>query len=229
LKILSAAARWLFAACLPVLLLSAVLAAGANCLRLYTWAAAKYDVGPSLAAAGLPLSDEQLEQVYARLIRYYNSGYEYPLISVEQNGKTVLIFTEEESQHFKDVKGLIRLDYGILLGTGLYALAFAGASLASRRRREFALGVVWGGGLTLGLIALLLVLNTFWGFDQLFVQFHLLFFTNDFWSAPGYMLTLFPEGLFINAAVFGVVAMVLAALLSGGAGFWYLRRHPEEA
>jgi integral membrane protein (TIGR01906 family) len=223
LRVIEIIARWFFRLGLPVLLLSATIAAGANSLRLYTYATAKYEVSDSLLSAGLELSDAQLARVYADFIHYYNSGDEYVTITVEQYGHTETLLTPEETFHFKDVKRLIRLDYGILLISLLYLLVYTIFSLARRRGRELALEAVWGGGLTLGFILLLLLLNTFSGFDWLFYQFHLLFFDNDFWSAPGNMLRLFPGGLFVDAATCGVLAMALAAAIIGGAGIWYRR------
>ncbi len=225
MKIVDAAARWLFPVCLPLLLLAAVIAAGANTLRLYTYAADKYGVSDALIRNGQELSRAQLSSVYADLIRYYNSGDELVTLTVDQ-GRTEPLLTPEEAYHFKDVKELIRLDYGILLGAALVVLAGAGFWLARRRGRDLARGAVWGGGLALGFIMALLLANTFSSFDRLFYQFHLLFFDNEFWYAPGNMLLLFPEGLFIDAATYGLVAIALAALALGGAGLWYLRSHP---
>jgi uncharacterized membrane protein len=81
---------------------------------------------------------------------------------------------------------------------------------------------VWGGGLTIAILLALVLLDTLYGFDRLFYQFHLLFFSNTFWSAEGYMLLLFPEGLFIDAATFGALATAAGALVLGGAG-WYIK------
>jgi integral membrane protein (TIGR01906 family) len=228
LRVIEIIARWLFRLGLPVLLLSAAIAAGANSLRLYTYAAAKYEVSDSLLSAGLQLSDAQLTRVYADFIHYYNSGDEYVTITVEQDGRTEELLTPDETFHFIDVKNLIRLDYAILLISLLYMLAYAGCRLARRQGRELALEATWGGGLTLGLIILLLLMNTVSGFDWLFYQFHLLFFDNDFWSAPGNMLRLFPEGLFIDAAAYGVLAIALAAVIIGGVGMWYRRPRGEK-
>jgi integral membrane protein (TIGR01906 family) len=228
LRVIEIAARWLFRLGLPVLLLSATIAAGANSLRLYTYAAAKYEVSDRLLSAGLQLSDAQLARVYADFIHYYNSGNKYVNITVEQDGRTEELLTPEETFHFIDVKSLIRLDYAILLISLLYVLAYTGFCLARRQGRELALEAAWGGGLTLGFILLLLLLNTFSGFDWLFYRFHLLFFDNDFWSAPGNMLRLFPEGLFIDAATYGVLAMALASGIIGGAGMWYRRSRGEK-
>jgi integral membrane protein (TIGR01906 family) len=230
LRALNIAARWLFILCLPVLLLTAAIAGGANSLWLYKHSAERYGVSQKLANAGLELSDSELEQVYTGLISYYNSNEEYINLTVVKNGQQINLFTPQETIHFKDAKGLIWLDYWVLLGTLIYVLAYAGVTLFWRKdRRQLAWGLVWGSGLTLGLILALVLLDTFSGFSQLFYQFHLLFFSNEFWSAQGYMLLLYPEGFFIDGATFGALATAAGAVVLGGASVVYLRRTKGQA
>jgi integral membrane protein (TIGR01906 family) len=222
LRTLGTIAKWLFILCLPILLLTATIGAGANSLWLYKHSAEKYGVSQALASAGLELSDSELEQVYAGLISYFNSDEEYISLTVVKDDKPLNLFTPEETIHLKDAKGLIWLDYWFLLGTLVYVLAYAGASLARRNRRQLALGLVWSGSLTLGLILALVLLDTLYGFSRLFYNFHLLFFTNEFWAARGYMLLLYPEGFFIDGATFGLLVMAGLAIILGGVGGWYL-------
>ena len=224
MKIITVIAKWLFILCLPVLLLSASLGGAANSFWLYKYGAEKYEVGQKLADAGLHLTDVELESIYARLINYYNSGDEYIDITVIKQGKPVKLFTPEEVIHFKDVKGLIRLDYWLLLGTLIYTGAYTGVSLFWRKRKywpQLAWGMVGGGSLTLALM-LALALGAIFGFGQLFLQFHLLFFSNEFWYAEGYMLLLFPEPFFYETTLLCSLATVTGAVVLGGAGGWYL-------
>jgi len=224
LKILGIAAKWLFMLCIPVLLLSASLGWAANSLWLYKYGFHKYNVGETLAESGLELTDSELEQIYAELISYYNSDEEYVSLIVMKGNKQIELFTPEEIIHFKDVKGLIRLDYWLLLGTLIYALAYAGVSLFWRRKRywrRLAWGVVGGSCITLALM-LALGLGILLGFSQLFLQFHLIFFSNEFWSAEGYMLMLFPGGFFYDAALLCALATVGVAIILGGVGGGYL-------
>jgi integral membrane protein (TIGR01906 family) len=217
-------AKWLFIVCLPVLLLTATIAGLANSLWLYRHGFHEYGVREELAEAGLPLSDSQLEGIYAGLISYYNSGEECVNITVVSGDKTIDFFTPEEVIHFRDVKGLIRLDYRVLLGMLVYVLAYAGVSLFWwQDRRLLARGLVWGSILTLALILALVLLDTLSGFGQLFYDFHLLFFSNLFWLTEGYMLMIFPEQFFDYAATLGAGIIVGAAVILGGVG-WHLKR-----
>lgn len=227
MRILAIIAKWLFILCLPVLLLSASIGWAANSLWLYKYGFQEYDVSQTLSDYGLELSDSELEGIYAGLISYFNSDEEYISLTVVKDGKPVNLFTPEEVIHFRDVKGLIWLDYWILLGTLVYALGYAGVSLLWRRRRywrQLAWGVVAGSGITLVVMLGLGLLDTLVGFRQLFYQFHLLFFSNEFWSAEGYMLLLFPEDFFSTAALFCAGITAGLAVVLGGVSGVYLKR-----
>jgi integral membrane protein (TIGR01906 family) len=224
------AATWLFIICLPVLLLTLVIGILANSLWLYNNSAARYGVAESLAKTGLHVSDAELSGIYDKLIHYYNSNEDYVNITVDSEGKQVDILTPEETQHFKDVKGLIRLDYGVFAGVLVVCLAAAGLDLFLwRDRRRLAWSLIGGGIFTLALLLVLLALDRFYGFDNLFLQFHFMFFNNMYWSSPGNMLLLFPENLFIDAATMGFAMIGGTALVLGGVGWWLRRGRPAPA
>jgi len=219
------AAKWLFIICLPVLLLAASIAVTVNSLWLYEYGARKYGVSEELEAAGVKLSDAELNGVYAGLIGYFNSGEEYVQITVVKEDKPFDLFTREEVIHFRDVKGLIWLDYWVLLGMLVYFLGYIGLNLFLwKDRRRLARGLVGGSVFTLAVMLALVLLDTLMGFGQLWHQFHLVFFSNLFWSAPGYMLRLFTQGFFYDAVIFGAALVVVGALIIGGVGWWYMRR-----
>lgn len=230
MKIFKPAATWLFIICLPVMLLTLVIGSLANSLWLYETNAQKYGVAESLARTGLKLSDAEISGIYKTLIHYYNSGENYVNVTIDRGDEQISILSPEETQHFKDVKGLIRLDYKIFLGAFVVCLAVAGLGLYLwRDRRRLGRGLLGGGIFTLGLLLALLVLNSIYGFDNLFIKFHFMFFNNMFWSVPGNMLLLFPEGLFINAATLGFVIIAGAAVVLGGVGWWLRRRRAAPA
>ena len=222
------AAQWVFIVCLPLLLLAAVIGVLANSLWLYEYGAHKYGVSQSLAEAGLKLSDTELSGVYAGLINYYNSGEERVNITVTQDENIVSVFTPEEVLHFRDVKGLIRLDYKILLGALVYFLVYIGLNLFLwRDRRRLGWGLLGGSIFTLAVLLILVLFDWLFGFEELFLQFHFMFFNNLFWSAQGNMLLLFPENFFIDAATIGAGIIAGLAIVIGGVG-WWLRKGRHE-
>lgn len=222
MRILGIAAKWLFMLCLPVLLLTASLGWATNSLWLYKYGFEKYDISQATG-----LADSELDKAAAGLIGYFNSGEEYISLTVIKDGEPFELFNQREVIHLKDVKELIWLDYWVLLGTLVYVLAYAGVCLFWRKRRywrRLAWGVVGGGSITLAFM-LALGLGILFGFSQLFWQFHVFFFTNEFWlldPTKDFLKMLFPDGFFYDAALFCALGTAGLAVILGGVSGWYL-------
>ena len=216
------AAKWLFVISLPVMLLTASVTWAANSAWLYRYGFDKYDVGKTTG-----LEQPELEKAADSLISYFNSGEELIDIVVMKDGEPFRLFNEREIGHLKDVKALFRLVYQLLLGTFVYCLVYLGMSLFLwKDRQRMAQGLLYGGGLTLVLMAALGV-GTLVDFDRLFRQFHLISFANDLWMlnpATDYLIMLFPQGFWYDAALFCALAAIVGALVLGGVGWWRLRR-----
>lgn len=222
MKHLPAVAKWLFVLCLPLLLISAGLAGAFNSLWLYKFGFDKYDISQKTGIA-----EVELEKAARGLIDYFNSGEEDISVSVIKDGQPFTLFNEREVAHLRDVKELVRLDYRVLLASLLYALVFTGLSLFRWRNwRQLARGAMWGGSLTLALMAVLRVVTLF-NFDQFFRQFHLLSFTNDLWlldPSKDYLLMLFPGGFWYDATQFIALGVGTAAVLVTGLAWAFGRR-----
>ncbi len=222
MKSLSITAKWLFMLCMPALLLAASIGVAVNSTWLYEYGFNKYNVSSTTG-----LADSELDKAARGLISYFNSSEEYISITVLKDGKPFTLFNQREVIHLKDVKGLIWLDYRVLLGTLIYAFGYGGVSLFWRKRRywrRLARGVVGGGGITLALM-LALGLGMLIGFDQLFLQFHLLSFANDFWQLDptrDYLIMLFPQGFWYDATLFCALGTASMAVILGGVAGGYL-------
>ncbi len=222
MKIFGITTKWLFILCLPLLLLTASIACTLNSAWLYKYGFYKYDVSSTTG-----LADSELEKVAVGLISYFNSDEEYISLTVVKDGEPFELFNQRELVHLRDVKGLIRLDYWVLLGTLIYALVYGGVSLFWRRRRywrRLAWGVVGGSGITLTLM-LALGLGTLLDFDQLFLQFHLLSFANDFWQldpTSDYLMMLVPESFQYDVALLWTLGTAVGAMVLGGVAGGYL-------
>jgi len=222
MKALGIAAKWVFMLCLPFLLFTASLAWAINSLWLYNYGFEKYGISQATG-----LSESELEKTAAGLVSYFNSDEEYISLTVIKDGQPFELFNYREIIHLKDVKGLIWLDYWVLLGTLVYVLAYAGVCLFWRRPkywRHLARGVVGGSGITLGLM-LALGLGSLFGFNSLFWQFHVISFTsNDFWlldPTRDYLKMLFADGYFYDVVLFCTLGVAGAAVILGGvSGVW---------
>ena len=222
-SILVITARWLFILCLPALLLTASIGFAVNSQWLYEYGFDKYNVGQATG-----LADSELENAASGLIDYFNSNKDSIEITVIKDGQSFTLFNQKEVAHLKDVKGLIWLDYWVLLGTGVYVLVYAVVSLCwltRECRRRLATAVINGSGLTIGLI-LLLGLLALLDFDRFFLQFHLISFANDLWQldpTKDYLIMLFPQGFWYDATLFcAVLTVAMAAILAGVAGGYLL-------
>lgn len=222
MNIVNQIVRWIFILCVPVLLLTASMGCIANSLWLYRYGFSKYDVSSPTG-----LTEPELENAARGLITYFNSGEEFISLTVEKDGKPFVLFNQREIAHLKDVKGLIRLDYMVLLGTLVYVLGYSLVCLFLRKgqyRRWLAWAVVWGGSVTLGMM-LVLWLATLFGFDRLFLQFHLLSFANDLWlldPATDYLIMLFPRSFWYDATLFCALGSAIAAVILNGIAVWYI-------
>ena len=208
--------------CLPVLLLTVSIGWAANSLWLYERGFGEYNVSQTTG-----LVEPELKKAANGLISYFNSDEETIALTVVKDDKPFVLFNQQEIAHLKDVKGLIWLDYSLLLGTGIFVVAYAGLGLFWRKdRRQLARGVVGGSGITLALM-LALGLATLLGFDQLFLEFHLISFANDLWlldPTKDYLIMLFPKGFWYDMTIFCALATAgLAVVLSGVTGV-YLKR-----
>ena len=220
--IMRTAAKWLFIICLPALLLTASISWAVNSQWLYQYGFDKYDVSRTTG-----LEQGELERAAAGLIDYFNSGEDTISLTVTKDGASFELFNEREVAHLKDVKGLFRLAYRVLLGTTMYACVYIGLSfLWWRDRRQLMWGLAGGSGLTLVLM-ITLGLGALIDFDWLFLQFHLFSFANELWMldpATDYLIMLFPRGFWFDAALFCALATAVMALILGGVGWWFLRR-----
>lgn len=221
-KITEKVTYWLFVCCLPVLLITSTLRWEINELRLYDYGFDKYQISQ---ATGIDKSE--LGRVARHLIDYFNSRIDTAQITVTKNGGEFSLFNERELIHLRDVRSLIQMDYRvqaivfILMVICVFVLIFgfrAGWLI-------FVRGLFWGGILTVGLVVALALWAIF-GFEQLFILFHLVSFSNEYWildPARDYLIRLFPEGFFYDAALLGFVAILLKSVFISGVTFGILR------
>ena len=225
MKALAVAARWAFILCLPLLLLSAGIGCAFNSLWLYQYGFQKYDISRVTGIA-----PAELEKAARGLISYFDSSRDLIDVVIEKDGRDFTLFNEREVIHLKDVKGLVWLDYKVLLATLLYAAGYVGYYLRPRPSfwvdlRRLARTVLLGSGVALGLM-LLLGLGSLFDFEGLFIQFHLLSFSNDFWlldPSRDYLVMLFPGGFWYDATIFIALGTTLAALVLAGASWGHLK------
>jgi integral membrane protein (TIGR01906 family) len=85
--------------------------------------------------------------------------------------------------------------------------------------------------LTIGLVLAVGLLSLV-GFDQLFLAFHLVSFSNDLWQldpSRDYLIAMFPEGFFLDATLWIVASTVAEAALLAAVPMALMRWMPVRA
>ncbi len=124
-------------------------------------------------------------------------------------------YNERELSHMLDVKNLIQK---ALIAWYISIAVLIGLFIWSRVKQwtpTFMRGVARGGQLTIGVI-IAVIFATFINFDELFTQFHHLFFAGDTWLfyVNDSLIRLFPEKLWSDAFLFmGALTLAGAVIL----------------
>lgn len=123
------------------------------------------------------------------------------------------LYTARELVHMDDVKVLVGAGRNVWLAVLVLFTALSIFIYVRRDLRPWFLGLRAGSYATLTLIAMML-LSTFSDFDQLFTEFHHLFFTGDSWLFlySDTFIRLFPIRFWMDAFIFTGVLSVAGAV-----------------
>ena len=210
----SAVAVALFIALVPLLLIASGVRLVINLPALYSYGFDRYGIAEytgieraDLIAAGAAIRD------------YFNNDEEDLIIRVFVRGVlTESLYNAREIHHMRDVKALVRGVYAVQTLAALYMAAFAAVGFGLRRKGFLPLlgRCMSGGGiLTLALVGAVGV-GALVGFDRLFLLFHLISFSNDFWQLDprrDYLIAMFPQGFFFDATMLIAALTILGAAL----------------
>ena len=183
------------------------------------------------AAQNTGIALNELDYAVGAIVRYFEDDADTLRILVFTGGQETALFSEEETLHMEDVKGLMRTIFRaneVALG---FVLAYVAATVlwagerSGRTLAKETLAAVGAGalvGVAVGIVALV-------GFDGAWNQLHEILFTNDLWlldPRTDRLIQMFPE-TFWAEATFIVVGMALAeaVVLVGAAGgyLWFTR------
>lgn len=222
MKVARSIVFWLFVFCLPVLIVTSIIRWEVSEIRLYEYGFEKYRIDE---VTGIDVL--QLRGVAQHLIDYFNLKVDSVQVTVTRQGQQFALFNEREVVHLEDVRNLVQLDYrvqlaGLMLMVACILVFWLGFKEWWRMPVR---GLLWGSVVTLGLM-LFLALWAIIGFERLFILFHLVSFSNEYWildPARDYLIMLFPGGFFYDAALLIFGAVMLKALVIGGASFAVLK------
>lgn len=199
----------------------------ANETRLYHYSFDKYD-----AEVTTGISRSQLDRAADKLVRYFNDDNETIRIFVQEDDRRVSLFNERETGHLTDVKNLFRAVFRVQEASLAFALVFMVAVFiwaTEAPLRLLARIVLQVSLFTLGLLALFGVLALV-GFDELFLRFHLVAFTNDLWklnSATDHLIQMFPRDFWFDATMLVAGLTAAEAVLLASLSAIYLGVRPR--
>ncbi len=222
MTIARSAVFWVFACSLPLLLIATTLTVEATSTKLYEYGINKYGINQATG-----IDKPELARVYQHLATYFNFKAESAQIEVSMQGRMVDLFNERELIHLQDVRSLVQMGYWIqrvsfFLIVSCALVLFFGLKAGWRTLIK---GLTYGSAITLGLMAFVLLWALI-GFDRLFILFHEVSFSNDYWildPSRDYLIMLTPGGFLYDATLLAFGAVITQALLIGGISFGVLR------
>jgi len=183
----------------------------------------RYEYGKAGFPPATRLSEGQRYTAAVECIRYLRTKVG---IEALQNleGREGPLFNERELWHMVDVKGVTRGAFAfhractvLVLGAVLYLARYGPRGECARR-------LVQGAGLTIVLVALLLIVAVV-NFNWFFTAFHRTFFEGDTWLFPytDTLIQLFPLPFWFDIVQLWVLGAIVVSSLIGGLALWWLR------
>ena len=211
----------LFIVAAPLFLITASVSWAFNSPGLYNNGFEKYSIS---RISGI--TDADLRQVGADLRKYFNSGDEPLIVKTRIHGEQQDLFNGQEISHMKDVKRLVRGIYVLTVASAAYLAIMIVIGFGLHRGwfvPDLAKRLTWGGGLTL-ILVVIFGIAALVGFDSLFLKFHELSFTNDFWQLDprtDYLVRIFPQDFWFDATMWVAIRVIAGGLILTMVGSGY--------
>jgi len=199
---------------LPILLVTTNVFFIINSGFLYEYGFKKYNIDKY---TGIDM--DQLYLAGDQIRDYFNNDEEYIVIEIDMYGERIPnLYNNREILHMKDVKDLLKvvkyMQIVSLLILTFYSIV-AISTYSNRKVIKLLKDLSLGGIFTLGLI-LLIGISFVFGFNKLFLYFHLISFSNDLWLLDpryDYLIMMFPQGFFFDSTMFIAILTILEAIL----------------
>ncbi len=191
----------IFMAAIPLILVVTNIQLAFYNLWLYKYGYEKYQVS---SYTGIPMSD--LIHTSEQMIEFFNSRDGFPEIKVFKGGQNSVLFNARETTHLEDVRDLLNRFITFRNIAALYIAVYSLSAMSFLKGRGILLvssKVKKSGIITITGLALFGFTSLF-GFDQLFVEFHMLSFSNNLWQltpSTDYLLMMFPDGFWFDSTM----------------------------
>jgi len=216
----------LLAVTIPVLIVSTTVQIYSHSADLYKAGFDKYRISQRTG-----ISNAQLDQVARQMVDYFGGKSNTPQVMVTKRGEQQPLYNEKELVHLEDVRNIVLLFtvlqiISIVLFIGLAVYLYLNSGLP---------GVLRGiqiGAIVMAVLTGVLIVWALIDFDSLFLLFHYISFSNDLWildPSKDYLIMMFPEGFFNDAAIFMVSTILGESAIIWLAAFLIKRASPKNA
>jgi integral membrane protein (TIGR01906 family) len=210
-------ARVILAICVPLLIISSTVSVYTSSVQLYQYGFAKYNISNVTG-----FNQTQLTEIARQMVKYYDGAAASPQVTVTKNGRQMQVYSDKELTHLADVNGIIQL-FKVLLLISIILFVLLGALIYLKRGIRDLLRQIRIGGIVTASFTGILVAWALIDFNSLFLLFHLASFSNNLWildPAKDYLIMMFPEGFFNDAAMFIVLTILVEAVIIWVLGFF---------
>lgn len=220
----------LFLLALPATLILGAVRFAFSWQPVYTYAVQAYHADQ---VTGIPTGE--LLQATSSIRHYFTNSQRDLNITVRDSaGRAEPLFNERELTHMRDVKSLVQRVYRLLDVAAAYVVLYLGISFRLRRPlRALAWDVLRASCLSIAILVAFGAASLLGGFDQLFTEFHMLSFSNDFWQldpARDHLVQMFPLEFWLDITMFVAgLALLAAALILLISLLWIWKDHPTGA
>ena len=211
----------LFVVAAPLFLITASVTWAFNSPGVYNDGFEKYSISRITG-----ITDADLRQVGADIRQYFNSGDEPLTVKTRILGEQRDLFNDQEISHMKDVKRLVRGVYVLAVASAVYLAIMVIIGFGLHRGwfvPDLAKRLTWAGSLTL-ILLVVFGIAAWVGFDTVFLKFHELSFTNDFWQLDprtDYLVRIFPQNFWFDATMWVAIRVIAGGLILTVAGSSY--------
>ncbi|MGI8549493.1 MAG: TIGR01906 family membrane protein [Dehalococcoidia bacterium] len=217
----------LFFVAVPVALILGAVRFAFSWQPVYTYAVKSYHADE---AAGFP-QNELLRATHSIRTYFTDSRRDLNITINDASRQPQTLFNQQEIAHMRDVKALVHRVYLLLDLAVIYLIIYAVLWLTVWRGSLWSLArsALTASAITIALIVVAGVSSAI-DFNQLFTEFHILSFSNDFWQldpSRDHLVQIFPQGFWYDITLFvGAMAMGGAVLLAAisAAYLWFDRR-----
>ena len=211
---------------IPFLIISTTTNMYTGCERLYEYGFDRYQISQVTG-----INKTQLDDVARQMVDYFNGKSPTPQLTVDSKDGTRQLYNEKELIHMEDVLKIVRL-FHIMQIVSVILFILLGVVIYFRMGINRILRGLEIGSIITAAFTALLISWAFIDFDSLFLLFHYVSFSNNLWildPSKDYLIMMFPEGFFNDAALFMVATIMGLSIAVWTASFLVRRKISSNA